>query len=63
MKFITNKITLTFFVLLFSVGITVAQEVIKENSADTIKKVNPVKKQKIDGVIAKWGITLFWIRI
>ena len=55
MKFITNKIILTFFVLLFSIGITVAQEIIKENTADTIKKANTVKKQKIDGVIAKVG--------
>mgnify|MGYP003547082020 CR=1 FL=1 len=47
MKFITNKIILTFFVLLFSIGITVAQEIIKENTADTIKKANTVKKQKI----------------
>jgi peptidyl-prolyl cis-trans isomerase SurA len=55
MKFITNKITLTFFVLLFSAGITVAQEIIKENVADTIKKPSAYKKQKIDGVIAKVG--------
>ena len=55
MKFITNKIILTFFVLLFSIGITVAQEIIKENTADTIKKANKKKKQKIDGVIAKVG--------
>lgn len=55
MKFITNKIILTLFLLLFSIGITVAQEIIKENAADTIKKANSVKKQKIDGVIAKVG--------
>jgi peptidyl-prolyl cis-trans isomerase SurA len=55
MKFINNKIALTFFVVLFSCGMTMAQEIIKENAVDTIKKVNTVKKQKIDGVIAKVG--------
>ena len=55
MKSINNKITLTFFVLLFSTGIAVAQEIIKENVVDTIKKVNTTKKQKIDGIIAKVG--------
>ena len=55
MKSINNKIALTFFVLLFSTGIAVAQEIIKENVVDTIKKVNTTKKQKIDGIIAKVG--------
>ena len=55
MKSINNKITLTFFVLLFSTGIAVAQEIIKENAVDTIKKVSTAKKQKIDGIIAKVG--------
>jgi peptidyl-prolyl cis-trans isomerase SurA len=55
MKFLTNKIFLTLFVLLFSIGIAVAQEIIKETTVDTIKKVNTEKKQKIDGVIAKVG--------
>jgi peptidyl-prolyl cis-trans isomerase SurA len=55
MKSINNKIALTFFLLLFSSGIVIAQEIIKETVADTIKKVNTVKKQKIDGVIAKVG--------
>jgi len=55
MKSINNKIALTFFVLLFSTGIAVAQEIIKENAVDTIKKVNTAKKQKIDGIIAKVG--------
>ena len=55
MKSISNKIVFTFFVLLFSTGIAVAQEIIKENSVDTIKKVNTSKKLKIDGVIAKVG--------
>ena len=55
MKFITNKIVFSFFVFLFSAGLVVAQEIIKENTVDTIKKVNTVKKQKIDGVIAKVG--------
>lgn len=55
MKSTNNKFILTFFVLLFSAGITMAQEIIKDNVVDTIKKVNPYKKQKIDGVIAKVG--------
>lgn len=55
MKSISNKIVLTFFILLFSTGIAVAQEIIKENYVDTIKKVNTSKKLKIDGVIAKVG--------
>jgi peptidyl-prolyl cis-trans isomerase SurA len=55
MKSTINKIALTFFLLLFSSGIALAQEIIKENVVDTIKKVNTNKKQKIDGVIAKVG--------
>jgi len=55
MKSINNKIALTFFLLLFSSGIAIAQEIIKESVIDTIKKVIPYQKQKIDGVIAKVG--------
>jgi peptidyl-prolyl cis-trans isomerase SurA len=55
MKSTVNKIALTFFLLLFSSGIAIAQEIIKESVVDTIKKVNTNKKQKIDGVIAKVG--------
>lgn len=55
MKSINNKIALTFFLLLFSSGIAIAQEVIKESVVDTIKKSNTSQKQKIDGVIAKVG--------
>jgi peptidyl-prolyl cis-trans isomerase SurA len=55
MKSINNKFVLTFFVLLFSTGIALAQEIIKENAIDTIKKVNSSKKLKIDGVVAKVG--------
>jgi len=55
MKFINNRISLSFFVLLFSSGMAMAQEIINQNAIDTIKKVNTVKKQKIDGVIAKVG--------
>jgi peptidyl-prolyl cis-trans isomerase SurA len=55
MKSINNRITLSFFVLLFSSGMAMAQEIINQNAIDTIKKVNTVKKQKIDGVIAKVG--------
>ena len=52
MKFINNRIALSFFVLLFASGMAMAQEIINQNAIDTIKKVNTVKKQKIDGVIA-----------
>lgn len=55
MKFINNSIALTLFVLLFSSGIAMAQEIIKENTVDTIKKIDTAKKLKIDGVIAKVG--------
>ena len=55
MKFITIKITLTLFLLLLTSGIAIAQEVIKDNAVDTIKKTNTRNKLKIDGVIAKVG--------
>src|SRR3970040_1296057 len=55
MKSTINKIALTFFLLLFSSGIAIAQEIIKESVVDTIKKVNTSQKQEIDGVIAKVG--------
>ena len=55
MRLINNKIALAFFLLLFSSGITMAQEIIKESSVDTIKKVQSNQKQKIDGVVAKVG--------
>ena len=55
MNSIINKIALTFFLLLFSSSISFAQEIIKESVVDTIKKDNPGKKLKIDGVIAKVG--------
>ncbi len=55
MKSINFTIALTFFLLLFSSSIAVAQEIIMENAVDTIKKSNTTQKQKIDGVIAKVG--------
>jgi peptidyl-prolyl cis-trans isomerase SurA len=55
MKFINNKIALTFFLLLFLSGVAIAQEVIKESVVDTIKKSNASQKLKVDGVIAKVG--------
>jgi peptidyl-prolyl cis-trans isomerase SurA len=55
MKPIINKIALTIFLLLFSSGIAIAQEIIKETAVDSITKTKPIKKQKIDGVIAKVG--------
>lgn len=50
-----NKIAFTFFLLLFSSGFAIAQEIIKESVVDTVKKIDTSKKQKIDGVIAKVG--------
>ena len=55
MKSIVNKIAFAFFLLQFSNGIVIAQEVIKESAVDTNKKINTGQKQKIDGVIAKVG--------
>lgn len=55
MKYINNTIALTFFLILFSSGIAIAQEVIKETAVDTIKKSISEHKQKIDGIIAKVG--------
>ena len=55
MKSINFTIAFTFFLSLFSSSITVAQEIIKENAVDTIKKSNTTQKMKIDGVIAKVG--------
>ena len=55
MKFINNKIALTFFLLLFLSGVAIAQEVIKVSVVDTIKKSNASQKLKVDGVIAKVG--------
>lgn len=55
MNFINNKIALAFFLLLFSTGVALAQEVIKESVVDTIKKSTASQKQKVDGIIAKVG--------
>jgi peptidyl-prolyl cis-trans isomerase SurA len=55
MKFINNKIALTFFLMLFLSGVAIAQEVIKVSVVDTIKKSNASQKLKVDGVIAKVG--------
>jgi len=55
MKSINNKIVLCFLLLLFSSGFAIAQEIIKENPVDTINKVKPYQKQKIDGIVAKVG--------
>lgn len=55
MKSIINTIAFVFFLFLFSGGTAMAQEIIKENAVDTIKKAPSAKKQKIDGIIAKVG--------
>ena len=54
MKSINNKITITFFLLLFAIGIGFSQEIIKDKT-EPLKNDIPSKKQKIDGVIAKVG--------
>jgi peptidyl-prolyl cis-trans isomerase SurA len=54
MKSINNKITITFFLLLFAFGVGFSQEIIKEKT-ESLKNEIPSKKQKIDGVIAKVG--------
>ena len=54
MKSINNKITITFFLLLFASGIGFSQEIIKDKT-EPLKNDIPSKKQKIDGVIAKVG--------
>jgi peptidyl-prolyl cis-trans isomerase SurA len=55
MKFINNKIALTFCLLVFSSAITKAQEIIKDSVVAPVKKIQPGQKQKIDGVIATVG--------
>ena len=55
MKLTTNKITLLFFLLLFSTVTIQAQEIIKDTANVAVKKVQSTKKQKIDGVIATVG--------
>lgn len=55
MKFINNKIALSFFLLLFSCVITRAQEIIKDSAVVTTTKIQSNQKQKIDGVIATVG--------
>lgn len=54
MKSINNKITITFFLLLFACGVGFSQEIIKDKT-ESVKNEIPSKKQKIDGVIAKVG--------
>jgi len=56
MKFITNNVVLTFFLLFFSLTFVNAQEIIKDSVV--VAKATPVssnKKLKIDGVVATVG--------
>ena len=55
MKFINNKIALTFCLLVFSSAMTKAQEIIKDSVVAPVKKIQSSQKQKIDGVIATVG--------
>ena len=55
MKSINSRIVLAFFLLLFSVAITSAQEVIKDSTIVSKNKIQSNQKLKIDGVIATVG--------
>ena len=55
MKFINNRVALTFFFLLFSSVVINAQAIIKDTVVAPIKKTQATGKQKIDGVIATVG--------
>ena len=55
MKFITNKIALLFFLMLFVSTATQAQEIIKDSVVEPVKKVVTGNRLKIDGVIATVG--------
>lgn len=55
MKFLKNKIALTFFLLVFSSAAITAQEIIKDSAVVSVKKIQSNQKLKIDGVIATVG--------
>jgi peptidyl-prolyl cis-trans isomerase SurA len=55
MKFINNKIALTFCLMFFSSAIMSAQEIIKDSAVVTVVKTSSNQKLKIDGVIATVG--------
>ena len=55
MKFINNRVALTFFFLLFASVVINAQEIIKDTVVAPVKKTQATGKQKIDGVIATVG--------
>ena len=57
MKSISNKIALLFFVMLFSIPVMQAQEIIKDSVAVStpVKKLKSGNRLKIDGVVATVG--------
>lgn len=55
MKSINSRITLIFFLLLFSSTITRAQEIIKDSVIAPVEKIQSNQRQKIDGIIATVG--------
>lgn len=55
MKFITNKVMLTFFLLFFALPFVDAQEIIKDSVVATTVAVPSGKKLKIDGIVATVG--------
>ncbi|MGQ7946706.1 peptidylprolyl isomerase [Flavobacterium sp. WC2509] len=55
-KFMTNKVMLPFFLLLFSLTFVNAQEIIKDSVVTVAKEpVSSTKKLKVDGVVATVG--------
>ena len=55
MKSIINQSVFTLLLLFFVQSFVQAQEIIVENTVDTIKNEVPYNKKKIDGIIAKVG--------
>ncbi|MFV8342348.1 peptidylprolyl isomerase [Flavobacterium sp. XS2P39] len=55
MRFINNKIALTFCLMFFLSAIMSAQEIIKDSAVVTVVKTSSNQKLKIDGVIATVG--------
>lgn len=55
MRFINNKIALTFFLIFCLSAVMSAQEIIKDSAVVTVVKTSSIQKMKIDGVIATVG--------
>jgi peptidyl-prolyl cis-trans isomerase SurA len=55
MKSMLNRIVLAFFLVLFSITTSSAQEIIKDNTTVAVNQTAPKQKLKVDGVIATVG--------